>query len=312
MSANGAGYYANANAGHGQFRRATGKIAMAGVSEPASGYQQGHQQPNQQLMQAQQYHGSAGNYQQHVNGRGAHSAMAAPHNPQMQPPVGYHGSMAVGQHPQQQWQDPASAQGYYQQTINGTTNAKYSNSSSDDVVDLYTEHKQPPQQPLRPDSSQRTFADSAVHSSAYVGQTGHAAEAALTNKFQQLGVSAQQTPLVPRQQMTAEAIRKREQALEDAYDEDDGFAGGDIDVTLFPASASQVVGTMRAGSTNAAMPTSPIRQTGKIPAPAAPTHLPPSPPVTPTTPLSPSASLRSMSANMPASSSAKATSGDTS
>ncbi|KAJ1791560.1 hypothetical protein LPJ62_001326 [Coemansia sp. RSA 2167] len=263
MSANGAGYYANANAGHGQFRRATGKIAMAGVSEPASGYQQGHQQPNQQLMQAQQYHGSAGNYQQHVNGRGAHSAMAAPHNPQMQPPVGYHGSMAVGQHPQQQWQDPASAQGYYQQTINGTTNAKYSNSSSDDVVDLYTEHKQPPQQPLRPDSSQRTFADSAVHSSAYVGQTGHTAEAALTNKFQQLGVSAQQTPLVPRQQMTAEAIRKREQALEDAYDEDDGFAGGDIDVTLFPASASQVVGTMRAGSTNAAMPTSPIRQTAR-------------------------------------------------
>ncbi|KAJ2145710.1 hypothetical protein IW136_000871 [Coemansia sp. RSA 678] len=261
MSANGAGYYANANAGHGQFRRATGKIAMAGVSEPASGYQQGHQQPNQQLMQAQQYHGSAGNYQQHVNGRGAQSAMAAPHNPQMQPPVGYHGSMAVGQHPQQQWQDPASAQNYYQQTINGTTSAKYSNGSSDDVLDLYTEHKQPPQLPLRPDSSQRTFADSAVHSSAHVGQTGHAAEAALTNKFQQLGVSAQQTPLVPRQKMTAETIRKREQALEDAYDDDDGFAGGDIDVTLFPASASQVVGTMRAGSTNAAMPTSPIKQT---------------------------------------------------
>ncbi|KAJ2480689.1 hypothetical protein IWW56_002272 [Coemansia sp. RSA 2131] len=260
MSANGAGYYANANAGHGQFRRATGKIAMAGVSEPAGGYQQGHQQPNQQMMQAQQYHGGAGNYQQHMNG-GTHSAMAAPHNPQMQQPVGYHGSIAAGQHPQQQWQDPASAQNYYQQTINGTTNAKYSNGSSDDVLDLYTEHKQSRQQPLRPDSSQRTFADSAVHSSAYVGQTGHAAETALTNEFQQLGVGARHTPLGQRQHMTAEAMRKREQALEDAYDEDDGFAGGDIDVTLFPASASQVVGTMRAGSTNAAMPTSPIRQT---------------------------------------------------
>ncbi|KAJ2344797.1 hypothetical protein GGF43_005367, partial [Coemansia sp. RSA 2618] len=77
MSANRAGQYTGANGGHGQFRRATGKVAMAAVPEPAGGYQQNHYQPGQQL-QGQQFQANAGNYQQHVNNGGVHSAIAAP------------------------------------------------------------------------------------------------------------------------------------------------------------------------------------------------------------------------------------------
>ncbi|KAJ2778537.1 hypothetical protein H4R18_004534 [Coemansia javaensis] len=54
-------------------------------------------------------------------------------------------------------------------------------------------------------------------------------------------------PLAPRQQLSAEAMRRREQELEAEYDRDDGRTAADVDASLFPANASQVAGTMRPG-----------------------------------------------------------------
>ncbi|KAJ2315050.1 hypothetical protein IWW54_000542 [Coemansia sp. RSA 2705] len=262
MATNGSGYYANGGNGHGQFRRATGKVAMAGVD--TEHHQQ--QQPNYYQQPAQQHHPSTAPY--------PHSAMAAPPPPPQQ--TSYYGHPAAGaMHPQQQhqqWSDPVGSQSYYQQTLNGPAHAGYAASGSDEVLGVYAEHKRTQQ--LRPDSGQRAMADSAVHSSAYVSQQSHAADA-MTGQFQQLGIGARQAPLAPRQHMTAEAMRQREQALENAYDEDDGFTGADIDVSLFPSNASQVVGTMRTGPV--AMPTSPTRPTER---PSRPTPTkPPSQPV---------------------------------
>ncbi|KAJ1739664.1 hypothetical protein LPJ68_004467 [Coemansia sp. RSA 1086] len=130
------------------------------------------------------------------------------------------------------------------------------------MIGMHGNRKQPHHQPASLDSQHQPMADSAVHSNAYIGQPNHGDEAAMANSFQQMGIGARHTPLAPRQHLSAEAQRKREQALENAYDDDDGYAGNDIDVTLFPSTASQVVSTMRAGSAASSRPTS-SRNAGK-------------------------------------------------
>ncbi|KAJ1838222.1 hypothetical protein LPJ73_007139, partial [Coemansia sp. RSA 2703] len=54
-----------------------------------------------------------------------------------------------------------------------------------------------------------------------------------------------QTFLAPRKKASADALRKREQALEDEYDDDDGSTGGDIDSSLFPSTAKQMANMRR-------------------------------------------------------------------
>ncbi|KAJ2787022.1 hypothetical protein GGI15_001069 [Coemansia interrupta] len=54
-----------------------------------------------------------------------------------------------------------------------------------------------------------------------------------------------QSYLAPRKKASAEALRKREQALEDEYDDDDGSTGGDIDSSLFPSTAKQMANMRR-------------------------------------------------------------------
>ncbi|KAJ2844253.1 hypothetical protein J3B02_005022, partial [Coemansia erecta] len=49
-----------------------------------------------------------------------------------------------------------------------------------------------------------------------------------------------QTFLAPRKKPSAEALRKREQELEDEYDNDDGSTGFDLDTSLFPSNAKQM------------------------------------------------------------------------
>ncbi|KAJ2847782.1 hypothetical protein IWW36_003677 [Coemansia brasiliensis] len=256
------------NNGAGQFRRATGKVAMVG-GDASAGYQQGYYQPP--LQQQQQY---SGTYQQHASRADNYSAMTVPYNSRMPaqqpaqvpPQAGYYHTIRPAhvqpQQHQQPRQDSASAQSYYQQTISGTAHSGYAHSGSGDMANMHGDRKQPCQQPASLDSQHHPMADSAVHSSAYVGQPNHVDEAAMANSFQQMGIGARHTPLAPRQHLSAEAQRKREQALEDAYDEDDGYAGNDIDVTLFPSNASQVVSTMRAGSAVSSRPSS-SRNAGK-------------------------------------------------
>ncbi|KAJ1988382.1 hypothetical protein GGI04_006086, partial [Coemansia thaxteri] len=92
--------------------------------------------------------------------------------------------------------------------------------------------------------------DSAIQNSSYAGtptystETANAATAhsSLTDDFRRLGIGSgpdanvssstasgqtlpRPTPPVPRKNVSSEALRRREQKLEDEYDNDDGIAG---------------------------------------------------------------------------------------
>ncbi|KAJ2082152.1 hypothetical protein H4R24_001780 [Coemansia sp. RSA 988] len=230
-------------------------------------------------------------YPSHPPGSGYNQMQGPP--PSQQQQGGYYGSVAPpnmqpqrsydSQRSQHHWQEQNNSQSYYQQIVN---DAGHSNGSADgsDLNFGPDPSRQPPQQQhqMRPGTGHRTMADTTVHSSAHVEQRAYNANipgaAAQTGPmiaaFQQMGMgadgSSRDGPMAPRQHMSSDAMRKREQALEDDYDRDDGLTGADIDVSLFPANASQVTNTMRSdsygygpGPTPGAIPPSPTRQAGK-------------------------------------------------
>ncbi|PIA17470.1 HCP-like protein [Coemansia reversa NRRL 1564] len=231
----------------------------------------------------------------HPPGSGYHQ-MQGPSPQQHQQQGGYYGSVAPpSMHPQrshdsqrsqQHWQEQSSSQSYYQQTFNDTVHNGHNNGPGEDS-DLNfgsDPSRQPPQYQgqLRPGSGQRTMADTAVRNSPYTKQRAYNANASdavaqtgpMVAAFQQMTMGAdggsgygRDGSTVPRQHMSSDAMRRREQALEDDYDRDDGLTGADIDVSLFPANAAQVANTMRAdsyghgpGSISSAAPPSSMRQ----------------------------------------------------
>ncbi|KAJ2614551.1 hypothetical protein H4S08_001668 [Coemansia sp. RSA 1365] len=244
-------------------------------------------------------------YPSNPPGSGYHQ-MQGPLPQQHQQQGGYYGSVAPpSMHPQRShdsqrsqhhWQEQSSSQSYYQQTLNDTAHSGHNNGLGEDR-DLNfgpDSSRQPPQyqEQLRPGSGQRAMADTAVHNSAYTKQRAYNANGPgamahtgpMVAAFQQMSMGAdgggygRDGPMAPRQHMSSEAMRRREQALEDDYDRDDGLTGADIDVSLFPANAAQVTNTMRAdsyghssGSISGAAPPSPTRQAGKNCMPASTT-----------------------------------------
>ncbi|KAJ2225621.1 hypothetical protein GGF40_002040 [Coemansia sp. RSA 1286] len=72
--------------------------------------------------------------------------------------------------------------------------------------------------------------------------------AMIEDDLRRMGISSGQAPttphkqafLAPRKKASAEALRKREQKLEDEYDNDDGSTGFDLDTSLFPSNAKQM------------------------------------------------------------------------
>ncbi|KAJ2794585.1 hypothetical protein H4R21_005444, partial [Coemansia helicoidea] len=245
------------NAGaHPAFRRATGKVATPGSGHGAGGHatlirrqQNPHYQPDRPSPTSQ-HHGyaaapshpqpyAAPNHPQPYGAPGfaPNSAIPAPRDPRLQPSPraqpaqlgpyqpphdphpGYYSSVTPsGMYPhgappppppqqqqqqqqQQYWQDSGNPQPYYQQTIGQPVYGEYADNT---------------RQPARGAEAQSA--------------------AALPAAFQQMNLGA---PLAPRQHMSVDATRRREQALEDAYDRDDGHAGADVDASLFPANAAQ-------------------------------------------------------------------------
>ncbi|KAJ2791039.1 hypothetical protein GGI18_001412 [Coemansia linderi] len=111
----------------------------------------------------------------------------------------------------------------------------------------YLPQQQPQQQGVKPNPSMSN--DSAIHNVSYGGaETANSSisHSSLVDDLRRMGIgsaqtaSRQQAPPVARKNVSSEALRKREQELEDAYDDDDGIAGVDIDVTLFPTNSRQM------------------------------------------------------------------------
>ncbi|KAJ2327805.1 hypothetical protein GGI00_004362, partial [Coemansia sp. RSA 2681] len=142
----------------------------------------------------------------------------------------------------------------------GWNNRQYDD-DSEESLDLYSHHQRSRQQQQQQQQQQGSkpnpgmSADSAIHSGSYAGTPINSTETAnsttahssLAEDFRRMGISPSQTmtrqqgpPSMPRKNVSTEALRKREQQLEDAYDDDDGIAGVDIDVTLFPTNPRQM------------------------------------------------------------------------
>ncbi|KAJ2817926.1 hypothetical protein GGI24_005253, partial [Coemansia furcata] len=180
------------------------------------------------------------------------------------PPGGYYTAAPPGQHYAAQGQQ---AQVQYQggnpaiqhqqvQRVNESAGWDQYDDGSEESLDLYSHHqrsRQQQQQQSQQKPNPSMSADSAIHNGSYASAPAYGTEAAgsttahssLTDDFRRMGISTgqtvrQQAPPVARKNVSSEALRKREQELEDAYDDDDGIAGADIDVTLFPTNSRQM------------------------------------------------------------------------
>ncbi|KAJ2743717.1 hypothetical protein GGI20_003539 [Coemansia sp. BCRC 34301] len=245
-----------------------GPVMVHGIANsaiPAPHGYHGHQQQLQQMQQpVHQVRPMNGGY-------------APPHSqvqpPQSLPPAGsyYSGAIVPPGHPGipvQQQQPQNYAQMQYQggnpamqhqqmQRVSdsaGWYNRQYDD-GSEESLDLYSHHQRSRQQQQVPKPNPNMSADSAVHSSSYAGTPVSSTETAnsttahssLAEDFRRMGISSGQTmprqqgpPTMSRKNISSEALRKREQQLEDDYDDDDGVAGADIDVTLFPTNSRQM------------------------------------------------------------------------
>ncbi|KAJ2015036.1 hypothetical protein GGI14_004509 [Coemansia sp. S680] len=302
MASNNDGYYDNSHS-QAQFRRATGRVAMANnaAAGPPLRHQSSQQTQNlygppppQYIAEQQMQPVYAPGPGSAMNHRDADSAIPAPriyHQQQQQQPMyqvrpvnpgyppthaqvqqhappGHHGMPAQqqhyappqGQHAQVQYQGVNATiqhQPQHQQVqrVNESAGWDQYDDGSEESLDLYSHHqrsRQQQQQGLKPNPSMS--ADSAIHNGSYSGPPVYGTEPAasstahssLTDDFRRMGISSgqtmsrQQAPPVARKNVSSEALRKREQQLEDEYDDDDGIAGVDIDVTLFPTNPRQM------------------------------------------------------------------------
>ncbi|KAJ2406908.1 hypothetical protein GGI10_005089, partial [Coemansia sp. RSA 2530] len=171
---------------------------------------------------------------------------AQPHAPPQGPhaQVQYQGGNPATQHQPQHQQV---------QRVNESLGWDQYDDGSEESLDLYSHHQrsrqqqQPQQQGVKPNPSMSN--DSAIHNVSYGGaETANSSisHSSLVDDLRRMGIgsaqtaSRQQAPPVARKNVSSEALRKREQELEDAYDDDDGIAGVDIDVTLFPTNSRQM------------------------------------------------------------------------
>ncbi|KAJ2744503.1 hypothetical protein GGI19_006593, partial [Coemansia pectinata] len=177
---------------------------------------------------------------------------------QQQQPV-QHYAPPQGQHAQVQYQGVNAAtqhQPQHQQVqrVNESAGWDQYDDGSEESLDLYSHHQRSRQQQQGHKPNPSMSADSAIHNGSYAGPPVYGTEPAvsstahssLTDDFRRMGISSGQTmsrqqgPPAARKNVSSEALRKREQQLEDEYDDDDGIAGVDIDVTLFPTNSRQM------------------------------------------------------------------------
>ncbi|KAJ2879951.1 hypothetical protein H4R27_005016 [Coemansia aciculifera] len=216
-------------------------------------YQQQQQQPMYQVRPVNPgYPPPHAQVQQHAPP--SHHGMPA----QQQQPV-QHYAPPQGQHAQVQYQGVNAAtqhQPQHQQVqrVNESAGWDQYDDGSEESLDLYSHHQRSRQQQQGHKPNPSMSADSAIHNGSYAGPPVYGTEPAvsstahssLTDDFRRMGISSGQTmsrqqgPPAARKNVSSEALRKREQQLEDEYDDDDGIAGVDIDVTLFPTNSRQM------------------------------------------------------------------------
>ncbi|KAJ2492726.1 hypothetical protein IWW37_001172 [Coemansia sp. RSA 2050] len=319
MASNNGGYHDSSH-NQAQFRRATGKVAMANnvaVGPPlhhqlSQQLQYAHQSPQGPPLQhpygptSPQYAAEQRMQPLYAPGPGSgmshgatNSALPSPRAYQQQPqhmqqamyfvhptnpayppqpltPSGTHYGIP-GQQQQQQQLLPAQhhappqgphAQVQYQggnpaiqhqpqhqqvQRVNESLGWDQYDDGSGESLDLYSHHQrsrqQQQQQQQGPKPNPSMSNDSAIHNVSYGGaETANSSisHSSLVDDLRRMGIgsaqaaSRQQAPPATRKNVSTEALRKREQELEDAYDDDDGISGVDIDVTLFPANSRQM------------------------------------------------------------------------
>ncbi|KAJ1945746.1 hypothetical protein GGF37_001543 [Kickxella alabastrina] len=182
------------------------------------------------------------------------------------------------QPPNMQNMRPINGQPYApQQQRNGAGPGGYTDDSSDSL-DLYSQHRRDQhKQREQRQQNQSSSTDSAVHNNLYTNTPSDSTEAAnatvsasmLADDFERMGMGSRPTTaggpgtnghsgankmLSNAQRQTIPVPRRREQDLEDEYDNDDGSAGGDIDASLFPSNPSQMAHMGRSEKYGSAAP----------------------------------------------------------
>ncbi|KAJ2714580.1 hypothetical protein H4R19_001655 [Coemansia spiralis] len=228
--------------GYPGFRRATGKVATPGSG--ASGQATLVRKQQQQQQQQSRHH-------QHQQDRPPpaslrHGPAAVPSHPQHYPAPGPAANSAIPAPRDPRLQQHTRAQQAHPGPYQPPHDHPHPGYHSSVAPPGMQQHQQ--QYWQDPGSNHPYYQQNIGHSAhgGYVNRPPQPAQSAasLPAAFQQLSVGA---PLAPRQQMSMDALRRREMALEDEYDRDDGRSGADVDGSLFPANATQVASTMRPG-----------------------------------------------------------------
>ncbi|KAJ2607981.1 hypothetical protein EV177_005221 [Coemansia sp. RSA 1804] len=254
-------------------------MVTANVNAPVYEYRPHPQQPQlyypkerptllmqqQQQQQQQQMYSSADNpphlsayaKAETYNGNGSmHSAIPAPQNYERQSPPQSQLPNHPSRHPNQDYAPQQS--GHYASIAPPNLRPSHTTGSFNPQYQDQQQQQQRFQQQQQNNRHQDGWQEQSYyqHLANDANRNTHSNDPTLlVDNFQQMSVnpgyssSGTRTPVseIPRHgtptqhlKMSADTLRRREQKLEDDYDNDDGSASGDIDVSLFPSNPTQV------------------------------------------------------------------------